>query len=113
DSNATFGYRRIWRALRNNNTIVNKKVVRRLMREQGLVSKIRRRSTTPTVALSATLLTTCLADASSKTHRTKGDADGILEDSIMNRSYTNTQKRTALRVYKRTQSVTKTVRELG
>ncbi|MBN4652013.1 transposase, partial [Corynebacterium diphtheriae] len=27
----------------------------------------------------------------------------------MNRSYTNTQKRTALRVYKRTQSVTKTV----
>ncbi|CAB0670121.1 IS3 family transposase [Corynebacterium diphtheriae] len=31
----------------------------------------------------------------------------------MNRSYTNTQKRTALRVYKRTQSVTKTVRELG
>ncbi|WP_181241769.1 IS3 family transposase [Corynebacterium diphtheriae] len=51
DSNATFGYRRIWRALRNNNTIVNKKVVRRLMR--------------------ATLLTTCLADASSKTHRTK------------------------------------------
>ncbi|MBG9248924.1 transposase, partial [Corynebacterium diphtheriae bv. gravis] len=26
----------------------------------------------------------------------------------MNRSYTNTQKRTALRVYKRTQSVTKT-----
>ncbi|WP_181242362.1 IS3 family transposase, partial [Corynebacterium diphtheriae] len=32
DSNATFGYRRIWRALRNNNTIVNKKVVRRLMR---------------------------------------------------------------------------------
>ncbi|MBG9244555.1 transposase, partial [Corynebacterium belfantii] len=33
DSNATFGYRRIWRALRNNNTIVNKKVVRRLMRE--------------------------------------------------------------------------------
>ncbi|UWE78680.1 IS3 family transposase [Corynebacterium diphtheriae bv. gravis] len=43
DSNATFGYRRIWRALRNNNTIVNKKVVRRLMREQGLVSKIRRK----------------------------------------------------------------------
>ncbi|MBG9320667.1 transposase, partial [Corynebacterium belfantii] len=42
-SNATFGYRRIWRALRNNNTIVNKKVVRRLMREQGLVSKIRRK----------------------------------------------------------------------
>ncbi|WP_415690115.1 IS3 family transposase, partial [Corynebacterium belfantii] len=27
----------------NNNTIVNKKVVRRLMREQGLVSKIRRK----------------------------------------------------------------------
>ncbi|PSA72072.1 transposase, partial [Corynebacterium diphtheriae] len=27
----------------------------------------------------------------------------------MNRSYTNTQKRTALRVYNRTQSVTKTV----
>ncbi|MBG9275597.1 transposase, partial [Corynebacterium diphtheriae bv. mitis] len=43
DSNATFGYRRIWRALRNNNTIVNKKVVQRLMREQGLVSKIRRK----------------------------------------------------------------------
>ena len=41
--------------------------------------------------------------------RQKGDADGILEDSVMNRSYTNTQKRTALRVYKRTQSVTKTV----
>ncbi|MHC9941982.1 asparaginase domain-containing protein, partial [Corynebacterium diphtheriae] len=36
--------------------------------------------------------------------KTLGDADGILEDSIMNRSYTNTQKRTALRVYKRTQS---------
>ncbi|MHC9892249.1 hypothetical protein ACQX08_10760, partial [Corynebacterium diphtheriae] len=36
--------------------------------------------------------------------KTIGDADGILEDSIMNRSYTNTQKRTALRVYKRTQS---------
>ncbi|WP_234914401.1 glycogen/starch/alpha-glucan phosphorylase, partial [Corynebacterium belfantii] len=46
-------------------------------------------------------------------NKTNGDADGILEDSIMNRSYTNTQKRTALRVYKRTQSVTKTVRELG
>ncbi|WP_241877015.1 IS3 family transposase [Corynebacterium diphtheriae] len=43
DSNTTFGYRRVWRALRNNNTIVNKKVVRRLMREQGLVSKIRRK----------------------------------------------------------------------
>ncbi|CAB0621971.1 DDE domain-containing protein [Corynebacterium diphtheriae] len=43
DSNATFGYRRIWRALRNNNTIVNKKVVRRLMRQLGLVSKIRRK----------------------------------------------------------------------
>ncbi|MHD0159831.1 hypothetical protein ACQX4M_10810, partial [Corynebacterium diphtheriae] len=38
------------------------------------------------------------------TQHTFGDADGILEDSIMNRSYTNTQKRTALRVYKRTQS---------
>ncbi|WP_241880276.1 IS3 family transposase [Corynebacterium diphtheriae] len=43
DSNTTFGYRRVWRALRNNNTIVNKKVVRRLMRQQGLVSKIRRK----------------------------------------------------------------------
>ncbi|UWF04024.1 IS3 family transposase [Corynebacterium diphtheriae] len=43
DSNTTFGYRRIWRALRNNNTIVNKKVVRRLMRQLGLVSKIRRK----------------------------------------------------------------------
>ncbi|WP_133062498.1 IS3 family transposase, partial [Corynebacterium diphtheriae] len=43
DSNTTFGYRRVWRALRNNNTIVNKKVVRRLMRQLGLVSKIRRK----------------------------------------------------------------------
>ncbi len=44
---------------------------------------------------------------------TFGDADGILEDSIMNRSYTKEQRRRALQVYKRTQSVTKTVRELG
>ncbi|MHD0009247.1 IS3 family transposase, partial [Corynebacterium diphtheriae] len=43
DSNTTFGYRRIWRALRNDNTIVNKKVVQRLMRQLGLVSKIRRK----------------------------------------------------------------------
>lgn len=43
DSHATYGYRRIWRALRNDNTIVNKKVVRRLMRQQGLVSKVRRK----------------------------------------------------------------------
>ncbi|PSA84970.1 hypothetical protein BT095_03765, partial [Corynebacterium diphtheriae] len=40
DSNATFGYRRIWRALRNNNTIVNKKVVQRLMRGRGQRSSI-------------------------------------------------------------------------
>ncbi|WP_218773641.1 hypothetical protein, partial [Corynebacterium diphtheriae] len=29
----------------------------------------------------------------SDSRHTLGDADGILEDSIMNRSYTNTQKR--------------------
>ncbi|MGP3702042.1 hypothetical protein [Corynebacterium diphtheriae] len=31
----------------------------------------------------------------------------------MNRSYTKEQRRRALQVYKRTQSVTKTVRDLG
>ena len=40
-----------------------------------------------------------------------GDADGFLEDSVM--SYSTEQRREALRVFKRTQSVTKTIRELG
>ncbi|ALC06350.1 Putative transposase InsK for insertion sequence element IS150 [Corynebacterium deserti GIMN1.010] len=43
DSNATFGYRRVWRALRNDNEIVNTKLVRKLMRQLGLVSKVRRK----------------------------------------------------------------------
>lgn len=43
ESQATYGYRRVWRALRNENKIVNKKLVRKLMRQLGLVSKIRRK----------------------------------------------------------------------
>lgn len=46
NSNATYGYRRVWRALRNENEIVNKKLVRKLMRQLGLVSKIRRKKYT-------------------------------------------------------------------
>ncbi|EFG48669.1 hypothetical protein HMPREF0183_0084 [Brevibacterium mcbrellneri ATCC 49030] len=42
-----------------------------------------------------------------------GDADGFLEDSVMSRSYTKEQRREAFRVFKRTKSVTKTIRELG
>lgn len=41
DSHATYGYRRVWSGLRNDNEIVNKKLVRTLMRQLGLVSKIR------------------------------------------------------------------------
>lgn len=43
NSHATYGYRRVWRALRNQNKIVNKNLVHKLMRQLGLVSKIRRK----------------------------------------------------------------------
>ncbi|WP_431831228.1 IS3 family transposase [Corynebacterium pseudodiphtheriticum] len=43
NSNTTYGYRRVWRAFRNENEIVNKKLVRKLMRQLELVSKIRRK----------------------------------------------------------------------
>ncbi|MBK4162864.1 hypothetical protein [Corynebacterium macginleyi] len=41
------------------------------------------------------------------------DADEILEYSIMNRSYTKEELHLAIQVYKRPQSVTKTICELG
>lgn len=43
ESKHTYGYRRVWRELRNRSTVVNKKLVRKLMRQLGLVSKIRRK----------------------------------------------------------------------
>ena len=46
-------------------------------------------------------------------YRQKGDADGILEDSVMKVSYSVQERRRAVAEYKRVKSITKAVRNLG